>query len=129
MWPLLFRTEGTPLTVQTQTIVNGIKRIANGLGCTELEFVYGAHMQDAEADQVASIARKLRIRLTAHAPYYINLNAHENDKLIASQDRLLRTAHVASICGASSVTFHAAFYMKDNLKSTQGLKDTYRNNR
>jgi deoxyribonuclease-4 len=115
MVELLFGTGGIPLTTaKPKTIVNGIKRIAElGLGCTELEFVYGVRMNDAEADQVASIARKLKIRLTAHAPYYINLNAHEHEKLISSQDRLLQTAHVASICGASNVTFHTAFYMKD----------------
>jgi deoxyribonuclease-4 len=49
----------------------------------ELEFVYGVRMPDSEADQVANTARKLKIRLTAHAPYYINLNAHEHDKLIS----------------------------------------------
>ncbi len=116
MAELLFGTGGIPLSsAKPKTIVNGIKRIAElGLGCTELEFVYGVRMNEAEADQVSSIARKLKIRLTAHAPYYINLNAHEHEKLISSQDRLLQTAHVASICGASNVTFHTAFYMKDS---------------
>ena len=112
---MLFGTGGTPFSsAKPRTTINGIKRIAElGLGCTELEFVYGVRMNEAEADQVSSIARKLKVRLTAHAPYYINLNAHEHEKLIASQDRLLRTAHIASLCGASNVSFHAAFYMKD----------------
>jgi deoxyribonuclease IV len=116
MAELLFGTGGIPLTcAKPKTIVNGIKRIAElGLGCTELEFVYGVRMNDVEADQVASTARKLKIRLSAHAPYYINLNAHENEKLISSQDRLLQTAHVASLCGAPNIAFHAAFYMKDS---------------
>ena len=98
-----------------RNLINGIKRIAElGLGCTELEFVYGVRMSDADADQVASAAVKSRVKLTAHAPYYINLNAHEHDKLISSQDRLLQTAHVASLCGVSDIVFHTAFYMKDN---------------
>jgi deoxyribonuclease-4 len=113
---LLFGTGGAPHTsAKPKTTINGIKRIAElGLGCTELEFVYGVRMADAEAEQVANTARKLKIRLTAHAPYYINLNAHENDKLVSSQDRLLQTAHTAALCGAGDVTFHAAFYMKDS---------------
>jgi len=116
MAELLFGTGGTPLSsAKPRNIINGIKRIAElGLGCTELEFVYGVRMNDAEAAQVASTARRFKVRLTAHAPYYINLNAHEHEKLISSQDRLLQTAHVASICGASNVTFHTAFYMKDS---------------
>ena len=113
---LLFGTGGIPhSSARPKTTINGIKRIAElGLGCTELEFVYGVRMSDSEADQVANTARKLKIRLTAHAPYYINLNAHEHDKLISSQDRLLQTAHVAALCGASDIVFHAAFYMKDH---------------
>jgi deoxyribonuclease IV len=113
---LLFGTGGIPhSSSKPKTLINGIRRIAElGLGCNELEFVYGVRMTEAEADQVASAARKYRIKLTAHAPYYINLNAHEHDKLISSQDRMLQTAHVASLCGVSDVVFHPAFYMKDD---------------
>jgi deoxyribonuclease IV len=116
MTGLLFGTGGIPhSSSKPKTLMNGIKRIAElGLGCNELEFVYGVRMNDAEADQVASAARKYKIKLTAHAPYYINLNAHEHDKLISSQDRLLQTAHVSSLCGAGNIVFHAAFYMKDD---------------
>jgi deoxyribonuclease-4 len=113
---LLFGTGGTPhSSARPRTVINGIKRIGElGLGCMELEFVYGVRMIDSEADQVAGTAVKSKVRLTAHAPYYINLNAHENDKLVSSQERLLKTAHVASLCGAGNIAFHAAFYMKDN---------------
>jgi deoxyribonuclease IV len=113
---LLFGTGGIPLSSnKPKNAINGIKRLAElGLGCMELEFVYGVRMTDAEAAQIATAAQKARIKLTAHAPYYINLNAHENDKLVASQERLVQTARVASLCGASDVAFHAAFYMKDS---------------
>jgi deoxyribonuclease-4 len=113
---LLFGTGGTPhSSARPRTVINGIKRIGElGLGCMELEFVYGVRMIDSEADQVAGTAVKSKVRLTAHAPYYINLNAHDNDKLVSSQERLLKTAHVASLCGAGNIAFHAAFYMKDN---------------
>jgi deoxyribonuclease-4 len=113
---LLFGTGGAPnSTAKPRNAINGIKRIAElGLGCTELEFVYGVRMTEMEAQQVASTARKLRVRLTAHAPYYINLNAHEHDKLISSQDRLIQTAHIGSLCGVADIAFHTAFYMKDS---------------
>jgi len=113
---LLFGTGGIPhSTNKPKNILNGIKRLAElGLGCTELEFVYGVRMSETEAGQVAGGAQKSRIKLTAHAPYYINLNAHEHEKLIASQDRLLQTVHVASLCSVQDVAFHTAFYMKDS---------------
>lgn len=115
MEELLFGTGGTPhSSPKPRNLINGIRRIAElGLGCMEMEFVYGVRLPDSEAEQVANIARKLKVKLTAHAPYYINLNAHENDKLVASQDKLLQTAHTAALCGASDVAFHAAFYLKD----------------
>ena len=118
---LLFGTGGAPLSSKPKGTLGGIKRIAElGLGCMELEFVYGARLSDAEADQVANIARKLRIRLSAHGPYYINLNAHEHDKLISSQDWLLKTARISNLCGAMSVVFHPASYMGDPPEEVYG---------
>jgi deoxyribonuclease IV len=113
---LLFGTGGTPLSAaRPRNPLNAIKRISElGLGCTELEFTYGVRMQEAEAEQVANLARKLKVKLTAHAPYYINLNAHDHDILISSQDRILQTAHISYICGVQNIAFHAAFYMKDD---------------
>ena len=113
---LLFGTGGIPhSTPKPANLLNGLKRLAElGLGVTEMEFVYGVRMAESDTSQVAAAAQKHKIKLTAHAPYYINLNAHENDKLVASQERLMQTARVASLCGANSVAFHAAFYLKDD---------------
>lgn len=113
---LLFGTGGIPhSSARPKTLINGIKRIAElGLGCTELEFTYGVRMTDVEAQQIAATAVKYKVKLSVHGPYYINLNAQENDKLVTSQDRLLQTAHVANLCGARDLVFHAAFYMKND---------------
>jgi deoxyribonuclease-4 len=51
------------------------------------------------------------VKLTAHAPYFINLNAREVEKVIASQERLIQTARIASLLGAEGIVFHAAFYL------------------
>jgi deoxyribonuclease IV len=116
MQELLFGTGGTPLSSsKPKNPLNALKRISElGLGCTELEFTYGVRMPDTEAEQVANLARKLKIKLSSHAPYYINLNAHEHDILISSQDRMLQTVRVSYICGALNIVFHPAFYMKDD---------------
>jgi len=116
MQELLFGTGGTPLSSnKPKNPLNALRRLSElGLGCTELEFTYGVRMPDTEAEQVANLARKLKIKLTSHAPYYINLNAHEHDVLISSQDRILQTVRVSYICGAMNIAFHTAFYMKDN---------------
>jgi len=112
MGGLIFGTGGTPRSTKTSSTINGIKRIAElGLGCMEIEFVQGVKMGEPVARQVADIATKEGVKLSAHAPYFINLNAREPEKIRASQDRLLQTARIASICGAESIVFHTAFYL------------------
>jgi len=111
---LLFGTAGIPHSARTQSTIDGIKRIAElGLGCMEIEFVYGVKMGEAGARLVAEAASKEGVKLSAHAPYFINFNSHEIEKIRASQSRLLQTARIGSICGADSITFHTAFYLGD----------------
>ena len=111
---LLFGTGGAPHSARGTSTVDGIKRIAElGLGCMELEFGNGVRMGEAGARLVAETAAKSEVKLSAHAPYFMNFNAHEPEKIRASQNRLLQTAHIASICGAESVVFHTAFYLGD----------------
>jgi deoxyribonuclease-4 len=112
MEKLLFGTGGSPHSSPTKTTIDGIKRIAElGLGCMELEFVYGVRMGEAGARLVAETAKSEGVKLSAHGPYYINLNAREPAKVAASQQRILQTARIAAVCGARSVTFHAAFHL------------------
>jgi deoxyribonuclease-4 len=114
---LLFGTGGVPHSAQSNTTIDGIERIAElGLGCMEIEFVQGVRMAEAGARLVAETAARKGIKLTAHAPYFMNFNAHEPEKIRASQDRLLQTARIAAFCGAESVVFHTAFYLGDSLE-------------
>ena len=111
---LLFGTAGVPHSSQTATTIDGIKRIAElGLGCMEIEFVQGVRMGEAGARLVAETAQSEGVKLSAHGPYYINLNAREPEKVAASQERILQTARIGAICGAESIVFHAAFYLGD----------------
>jgi len=114
MAELLFGTAGTPRSAKARSTVGGIERVAElGLGCMEMEFVQGVRMGEATARQVAETASRLGIKLTAHGPYFINLNAREPEKVRASQERIRQTARVAAWCGAESIVFHAAFYLTD----------------
>jgi deoxyribonuclease-4 len=114
MEKLLFGTGGSPHSSKTASTIDGIKRIAElGLGCMEMEFVRGVKMGEAGARLVAETAQSEGVRLSAHGPYYINLNAREPEKVVASQERILQTARIAAICGAKSITFHAAYYLGD----------------
>jgi deoxyribonuclease-4 len=111
---LLFGSAGVPRSTRTMSTAAGIERVAElGLDCMELEFVQGVRMSRETALTVAEIASKKKIALTAHSPYFINLNAREPEKIRASQERIFQTARIAALCGATSIVFHAAFYLGD----------------
>ena len=111
---LLFGTGGTPHSSRSPSTESGIERVAElGLGCMEVEFVRGVRMNERMARAVREVAEKSGVTLTAHAPYFINLNAHEEEKVVASRERIIQTARVASLMGAEGIVFHAAFYLND----------------
>jgi len=112
---LLFGTAGVPRSSISKSTESGIERVAElGLNCLEVQFVRGVKMNEQMARQVGEVAKKCAVRLTAHAPYFINFNAHEKEKVLASQERLIHTARIASLLGAKSIVFHAAFYLNDS---------------
>lgn len=109
---LLFGTGGVPLSARATSTEAGIERIAElGLGCMEVEFVRGVHMKEDTARAAARLALEKGVRLSVHAPYFVNLNAREQEKRAASRQRVLHSARVAHLLGAESVVFHAAFYL------------------
>lgn len=75
----------------------------------ELEFVHGVRMSEESRGFVKECSDNFVI--TAHGPFYINLNSKEEDKVEASVQRIIDTAAVAFQAGAFSITYHAAFYM------------------
>ncbi len=119
---LLFGTAGVPFSSADDSSLAGIERIkALGLDCLEIEFVQGVKMGLDTAAKVRERAAKMGVRLSVHAPYFINLNSEDPGKRLASQDRLLKTARVGDACGASSVVFHAAFYGKDTAEQAYAV--------
>jgi deoxyribonuclease-4 len=116
---LLFGTGGVPVSAKSRSTEAGIERIAElGLGCMEVEFVQGVKMSPQVAASVGELAAKKKVALTAHGPYFINLNAVEPQKVHMSKERILQTARIAALFGARSITFHAAFYMKSTPAET-----------
>jgi deoxyribonuclease-4 len=116
---LLFGTGGVPPSAESRSTEASIERIAElGLGCMEVEFVQGVKMSPEVAVSVGELAARKKIVLTAHGPYAVNLNAVERQKVHMSRERILQTARIASLFGARSITFHAAFYLKSTPAET-----------
>lgn len=116
---LLFGTGGIPRSTKGTSSISGIKRVRElGLDCMELEFVQGVRMGEKGAKNVLETANKEEVALSVHAPYYINLNSYEEEKLKASLERIYEAAKVGSLCGAESIVLHAGFYQKSTKKHT-----------
>jgi len=110
---LRFGTAGVPRSSPKPDTISGIRRLGElGLHHLEMEWVRRVQVNRKAGEGIRRAAEKAGITLTAHGPYYINLNSPERAKLEASIKRILDTARQAHHCGATSITFHAAFMMK-----------------
>jgi len=107
---LLFGTAGVPQTSASRSTLSGIQQIAKlGLDCLEIEFVKGVKTGSDLAKKIKQEAQALDIRLSAHAPYFVNLNSPEEGMRLMSQERLLNSARKAWKCGASCLVFHPGY--------------------
>ena len=102
---------GVPLTAAKGDTISGIERVAElGLGAMEIEFVRGVKMSSDLALEVGKTAERLGIKLSVHAPYYINLCNPEKAK--DSQRRIMDSCERAERMGAWVVVFHPGYYGK-----------------
>ena len=109
---LKFVTAGQPICNGSAGYENAFNILEKlKLDGMELEFVHGVRMSPPNQKLVKEISAEKNMVLTAHGPYYINLNSKEEDKIEASIKRVLDTARMGKELGAYSVTYHAAFYM------------------
>lgn len=112
---LNFLTAGMPLRTKPADYKNAF-RVLNemDLDGIELEFVHGVRMSETSQETVKEASKDYVI--TAHGPYYINLNSKEQEKIDASVVRIIDTALMADKVGGYSITYHAAFYMNNDKK-------------
>ncbi|MCL7475634.1 MAG: TIM barrel protein [Methanosarcinales archaeon] len=126
MKTLRFGTAGTPISSPSRDSISGVKRIHElGLRCMEVEFVRGVKMGTETAEKVGQAAIMNDIALSVHAPYYINLNSRELDKVDASRTRILDSARIGALFGARSVVFHPAYYHDDPSETVYGIVKTH----
>ncbi len=108
---LKFLTAGMPLRTDKKRGYENALEILDemNLDGIEVEFVQGVRMGDKSRQTVKDAAKKYIF--TAHGPFFINLNAREQEKIDASITRIIDTATVANAFGGYSITYHAAFYL------------------
>jgi len=108
---LLFGTAGIPDSAPQTSSLSALSHIHQlDLDCLEVEFVRGVKIRNDTAAKIREKAMALDIRLSVHAPYYVNLNSPEQGNRLQSHDHLLRSARMGHLCGAKCVVFHSGYY-------------------
>lgn len=109
---LNFLTAGMPLSTGKGGYPRALEILEEmNLDGMEVEFVHGVRMSDETREFLKKTASAKNLVLTAHGPFYINLNSREEEKIEASVQRIIDTASTANDFGGYSITYHAAFYM------------------
>src|SRR3989344_2004930 len=102
---------GVATVSKDRSTLGGIRTVHDiGLNAMEVEFVRGVKMKPQLAEEVGQLAKELKINLTVHAPYYINLCSKSKQIIEASKQMILDSADRGERMGAEAVAIHTAYY-------------------
>jgi deoxyribonuclease-4 len=80
-----------------------------GLGALELGWVQSVRVTETTCTLIRSAGAEQSMALSVHAPYFINLNAAE-EEWPKSRKRLMDAAHYGNLAGATDIVFHPGSY-------------------
>ncbi|MGA2112181.1 MAG: TIM barrel protein [Anaerolineales bacterium] len=107
-----FGTVGSPHSTPKKPggTVGGILRTAElGLGALELAWVQSVRVSEETCESIRQVAIQQGIKLSVHAPYFINLNASRQE-WPRSRKRLMDAANYGHLAGATDIVFHPGSY-------------------
>jgi len=82
-----------------------------GLNTLELGWVQSVRVTEATCALIEAKATEQNVSLSVHAPYFINLNANE-EEWPKSRKRLMDAAHYGNLAGATDIIFHPGSYFE-----------------
>lgn len=107
-----FGTVGSPISTPKKPggSVGAISRLAElGLDALELGWVQSVRVSEQTCADIRVNAEALDVKISVHAPYFINLNA-EDEEWPKSRKRLMDAAHYGNLAGATDIIFHPGSY-------------------
>lgn len=107
-----FGTVGSPKSTPKKPggSVGATLRIAElDLSALELGWVRSVRVSEGTCEAIKAAAHQNDIAISVHAPYYINLNANQ-EEWPKSRKRLMDAAHFGNLAGASDIVFHPGSY-------------------
>jgi deoxyribonuclease-4 len=133
----LFGTVGSPKSTPKKPggSVGGVIHSAElGLFGLELGWVRSVRVSEKTCVQIKTTAEEQGVAISVHAPYYINLNA-DDEEWPKSRKRLMDAAHYGNLAGATDIIFHPGSYFQrppedvlpTAIKRLEGCLDELRN--
>ncbi len=107
-----FGTVGTPRSTPKKPggAVGAVLRIQElGLDTFEIGWVQSVRVKEETCLRIREAAEDADVLLSVHAPYFINLNATE-EEWPKSRKRLMDAAHYGNLAGATDIVFHPGSY-------------------
>lgn len=108
----VFGTVGSPLSTPKKPggSIGAVLRCAElGLYALELGWVRSVRVSEQTCGDIKAAAQDSQVSLSVHAPYFINLNADE-EEWPKSRQRLMDAAHYGNLAGATDIVFHPGSY-------------------
>ncbi len=108
----IFGTVGSPKSTPPKPggSVGAIMRMKElELGALELGWVQSVRVSESTCASIKNISREQGILLSVHAPYFINLNATD-EEWPKSRKRLMDAAMYGHLAGATDIIFHPGSY-------------------
>jgi deoxyribonuclease IV len=107
-----FGTVGSPKTTPKKPggSVGAVQHLRSmGLETLELGWVQSVRVTESTCQTIAQTAQEHDISLSVHAPYFINLNAVD-EEWPNSRRRIMDAAHYGFLAGATDIVFHPGSY-------------------
>ncbi|WP_298004694.1 MULTISPECIES: TIM barrel protein [Anaerolinea] len=112
MLPFTFGTVGAPLSTPKKPggSIGAIQHLASlGLYAFELGWVQSVRVSEETCRDIQKTAEEYQVQISVHAPYFINLNA-DDEEWLKSRKRLMDAAYYGALAGATDIIFHPGSY-------------------
>ena len=83
-----------------------------GLEALELGWVRAVRVSEKTCEAIKATGEEQGVGLSVHAPYFINLNA-DDEEWPKSRQRLMNAAHYGNLAGCTDIIFHPGSYFKN----------------
>ncbi len=107
-----FGTVGAPISTPKKpggSVGAVIHAASLGLFAFELGWVQSVRVSPETCAAIRATAKENDVALSVHAPYFINLNAND-EEWPKSRQRLMDAAHYGNLAGATDIIFHPGSY-------------------